>query len=72
MRAIVLFPGCRYALPRAMCLLPFQGVHILISKNGFHPRRTYYDFQTWHIEVVRAVWKRGLIPLYIIMSIPAD
>ena len=25
---IVLFPGCRFALPRAMCSLPFQGASI--------------------------------------------
>ena len=28
MCAIVLFPGCRFALPRAMCSLPFQGAFI--------------------------------------------
>ena len=28
-RTIVLFQGCRFALPRAMCLLPFQGASIL-------------------------------------------
>ena len=26
---IMLFPGCRFALPRALRLLPFQGAHIL-------------------------------------------
>ena len=25
---IVLFPGCRFALPRAMCSLPLQGAFI--------------------------------------------
>ena len=27
------FPGCRYALPRAMCLLPFQGALVLYFTN---------------------------------------
>jgi len=26
-------PGCRYALPWAMCLLPFQGAYIYISSS---------------------------------------
>ena len=29
----VLFPGCRFALPRAMCSLPFQGASILYPSD---------------------------------------
>ena len=25
------YPGCRFALPWAMCLLPFQGVHFTLD-----------------------------------------
>ena len=35
----ILYPGCRFALPWAKCLLPFQGVYFagLSSRTGVYP-----------------------------------
>ncbi len=49
MDAIVLFPGCRYALPRAMRLLPFQGEPVKNFAN-FNRLNLICDYDTIHVE----------------------
>ena len=58
-------PGCRYALPRAMCLLPFQGAHI--HEKNLPPKNAamrLLPFQGAHIhEKKLATKERGYAPV---------